>query len=99
MKHTREENDYNDKGTILSVLAVFNRLKGASFPQNITSKASQQYIKGISNGGQFEEEHTLVTYHRSTSSLLKLNSGWFYPQIARIIIHSHRRVHIQSVQV
>ncbi len=79
-----------DSETLRRVFWSLNVRKVANFPQNITSKASQQHIKGCSNGGQFEEAHTLVTYHRSTSSRLKCNSSCFYPPKKAHIIHSNR---------
>ena len=85
--------------------------KAARFARNITSKASQQHIKGRSSfwwwwwwccgGRSFEEAHSPVTYHRSTSSLLKIKLQVFIhtqeekrkKKKGQRIIHSHSRPH------
>lgn len=62
-------------------------------PQNITSKASQQHIKENSNGGHFEEAHTLATYHRSTSSSARIKTpGFFFFSFSlHIYINTHTK--------
>lgn len=100
MKPQRCRNEYemNDIETSRwRVFMVFKHKKSGSFsPRTLLQRQVNSTSKGTPMGASLRRHtHTLVTYHRSTSSLLKLNSScccWFFfiHQKKARVIHSYR---------